>query len=426
MQYSVAGRSQLTRRTALRAGGAALAACTAPTFIPAHVLGLGDAPSANEQVALGHIGVGGRGSLLLEATRRNPGVRSLAVADCFAEHRERAAASIGGDAYDDFRRVLDRPDIDGVVIATPDHWHVPIALLAAQAGKDVYLEKPLGISLEQDLLCRTAFAEAQRVFQYGTQQREAAHQQFGRELVRSGKLGTLKAIEVKAPNGDSGGSPVEAPIPQDFDYDMWLGPAPLSPYAVDRCRPPGTYWIYDYSIGYLAGWGAHPLDLLVWCYDGDLTGPYVVEGTGKIPTDGLYSTVYDWDVTIRMADGVKVTFRPGSDSTKFIGSEARLELTRNSIRAFPTDLLPRAFPENDHFANTAAHLKNFADAIRTRAQASSPVEDAVRSDVMSHLCDIAIRTGERLTWDPARGAIVEGSDQAKAMARRPLRAPWTL
>ena len=137
-----------------------------------------------------------------------------------------------------------------------------------------------------------------------------------------------------------GGSIDEAPVPAGFDYDMWLGPAPKVPYTVDRCKPQGTYWIYDQSIGYLAGWGAHPLDILVWCYDGDQAGPYTVEGTGVVPTEGLYDTVYNWDMTLQMADGVKITFRPGSDSTKFIGTEARLELTRGSFAPFPKTCCP--------------------------------------------------------------------------------------
>ena len=183
--------------------------------------------------------------------------------------------------------------------------------------------------------------------------------QFGRELVLSGKLGELKAIEVKAPNGKSGGSTAEAPVPSGFDYDMWLGPAPEVPHAIDRCKPPGTYWIYDQSIGYLGGWGAHPLDILVWCYDGDQSGPYTVEGSGVVPTEGLYDTVHNWDMVLRMADGVKITFVPGSDSTKFIGTEGRLELTRNSIRTFPRNLLSRDLPSNDH-AQTRPSISRFS------------------------------------------------------------------
>jgi hypothetical protein len=243
-------------------------------------------------------------------------------------------------------------------------------------------------------------------------------------LVRSGRLGEIRAIEVQAPNGGSGGSTASAPVPPGFDYEMWLGPAPQVPYTVDRCKPQGTYWIYDQSIGYLAGWGAHPLDILVWCYDGDQAGHYTIEGTGVVPAAGLYDTVYDWNMTLQMADGVTITFKSGSDSTKFIGTSARLELTRNSIRTFPTELLPGDLPANSHANNGAQHIQVFADSIRTRQQASSPIDDAVRSDVISHLCDIAVRTGEKITWDPAAGKITGGSEKARAMMSRPARSSW--
>ena len=417
---------KLTRRDILAAGCAATAGIATPYLIPSTALGNADTPPPSERVTLGHIGVGNRGTYLMRQTQLGRGIQSVAVADCYKDRRDSAAAVIQGKAYADFRKILDQDGIDAVIVATPDHWHVPIAMAAARAGKDAYVEKPLGMTLEQNVLCRKIFRERKRIFQYGTQQREAKHQEFGRELVRAGKLGELKEIEVKAPNGASGGSTAEAPVPSGFDYDMWLGPAPEAPYTVDRCKPPGTYWVYDQSIGYLAGWGAHPLDILVWCYDGDQTGPYTVQGSGVVPTDGLYDTVYDWDMTLEMADGVKISFKPGSDSTKFIGSKARLELTRSSIRAFPQGLVPGDLPPNNHGQNAARHIQVFADAIRSREEASSPIDDTVRSDIISHLCDIAVRTGEKITWDPVKQEIIGGSEKARAMASRPMRQPWTL
>nr|WP_261342257.1 Gfo/Idh/MocA family oxidoreductase [Aeoliella mucimassa] len=376
---------------------------------------------------LGHIGVGVRGTQILNSMRNLPGVQSVAVADCFEYRRENAAKQIGGEAYQDFRKLLDRKDIDGVIIATPDHWHVPIALMAADAGKDVYVEKPLGVCLEQDLLCQQVFSSNKRVFQYGTQQRESVHQQLGREIVRAGKLGELKAIEVKIPNGERGGSTAEEPVPSGFDYDRWLGPAPMATYTKDRCRASGgSYWCYDYSIGYLGGWGAHPLDILVWCYDGDMAGPYTIEGSGVVPTDGLYNTVVDWNMTLQMSDGVKITITTGDNSTKFIGVEGKVELTRGTLRTSPQEWKPDGVPSNNHSHSTAQHVANFADCIRSRETTHSHIQDAVRSDTISHLCDIAVRTGERITWDPIKQQITEGSNQAMDMISRPLRAPWTL
>jgi glucose-fructose oxidoreductase len=415
---------RISRRTALKLGMAGIAV---PTLISSSALGDASTSPASERVTLGHIGVGMRGRQILGYIKGQPGLQSLAVSDCFEGNREHAAQLTGAEAYSDFRRLLDRKDIDGVIIATPDHWHVPIALLAADAGKDVYVEKPLAICIEQDLICQKAFQANKRVFQYGTQQREAKHIQAGREIIRSGKLGKLEAIEVKAPNGQQGGSTIEAPKPAGFDYDMWLGPAPLAPFTLDRCKAGGgSYWCYDYSIGYLGGWGAHPLDVMVWCYDGDQAGPYTVEGTGVVPSEGLFNTVIDWNMEIRMSDGVKVTFTVGDNSTKFIGSDGKVELTRVAIRTSPKSWLPEGLPPHNHGRDVARHVANFAECIRTRETPLSNVADAVRSDVISHLCDIAVRTGEKITWDPLQQQLVGPGVRGSGMLSRPLRQPWSV
>ena len=149
---------------------------------------------------------------------------------------------------------------------------------------------------------------------------------------------------------------------------MWCGPAPVRPYTADRCQPPGTYWIYDYSIGYLGGWGAHPLDIMVWGSDADMVGPMTVEGTGVIPTEGLYDTVYNWDVKVQMADGVKMTFLPGGDSTKFIGTDGWVRIWRGGIDAEPKSLLKTKIGLNDvHLVDSSNHYQNFVDAVKNRA-----------------------------------------------------------
>jgi glucose-fructose oxidoreductase len=287
--------TQLTRRNFLEATAAAAAV---PYVITSTALGNADTPPASERVTLGHIGVGGQGSGLFFQFQGCKGCQSVAVADAYKDRREARAGVCKGKPYADFRELLARTDIDAVVVATPDHWHVPVAIAAARAKKDAYVEKPLGLTVEQDLACRKVFQENGRIFQYGTQQRSSAHCRMGCELVRSGRIGKVHTLEVIAPNGGKGGSTDEAPVPPNLDYDMWLGPAPKKPFTLDRCHPNGTYWIYDYSIGFLAGWGAHPLDIMVWGSEADLAGPMTFEGTGEIPTKGLYDTVYNWDVKV--------------------------------------------------------------------------------------------------------------------------------
>ncbi len=277
------------------------------------------------------------------------------------------------------------------MIATPDHWHVPIGIMAARAGKDVYIEKPLGVSLEQDLAMQKAIEETGRIFQYGTQQRSIPHCWNGCELVRRGAIGKLKAIEVDAPNGGSGGSTAEAAIPAGFDFNMWCGPAPLRTYTADLCKTPGTYWVYDYSIGYLGGWGAHPLDIMVWGSDADLSGPVVVEGTGVIPTEGLYDTVYDWDMKIKLGQ-VDLIFKPGSDRTRFIGTDGWIQVARGAQHSAASDPAfdPKKpakplVPEAESLQVTTNHSANFIDAVKARKTpvSTSPTPSAATSSAFS-------------------------------------------
>jgi glucose-fructose oxidoreductase len=413
----------ITRRLFL---GSAVASAAAPYVITSAALGAGGKPPASDRITVGHIGVGNRGGAVFRNIRRCRDAQSVAVADAYHDRCTRIAKLIGGKAYDDFRDLLARDDIDAVVVATPDHWHVPIAVMAARAGKDAYVEKPLGVSVAEDLLCRKVFQEQGRIFQYGTQQRSMSHCRFGCALVRSGRIGKLQRIEVIAPDGGQGGSTKEVPVPDGFDYDMWLGPAPKAPYTANRCNPPGTYWIYDYSIGYLGGWGAHPLDIMVWGSDADLAGPITVEGTGVIPTEGLYDTVIHWDVQAQLGDGVQMTFKPGSDSTRFIGPDGWVEVRRNGIDAHPKSLLQEKLGPGDvSLINSTDHGQNFINAVKSRKPAISNLPDAVRSDLISHLSDIAIRTGRKISWDPTHETIV-GDPSAAKMLNRTLRPPWKI
>jgi hypothetical protein len=417
------GARVISRRRAMKelAAGAA-----APYVITSTALGSGQTPAASERITLGHIGVGNRGRSLLRGFFNCHGVQSIAAADVYKSRRNAAATMIKGQAYADFRELLDRDDIDAVVVATPDHWHVPIANRAARAGKDAYVEKPLGVTIEEDLLCRRLYQENQRIFQYGTQQRSSKHCRFGCELVRSGRIGAVQAIEVVAPNGSAGGSTEPVPVPADLDYEMWNGPAPMKPYSTDRCNPPATYWIYDYSIGYLGGWGAHPLDIMVWGSDADQSGPMVLEGTGVIPDTGLYDTVYDWNIKGKLG-AVGFTFTPGADSTRFIGTEGWVEVRRSGIDAEPKSLLQTTIAPGDYrLAASVRQDQNFIDAVKSRRQPVSHIVDAVRSDLISLLCDIAVRTGRPITWDGRQERIVGDDEAAKMAQARPMRAPWTL
>ncbi len=407
-----------------------------PTVFASTAAGDAPRPPASDRINVGFIGTGGRGGDgLIVDMLQHAEAQCVAVCDCFADRREHrakqieaayaarsAAGSFHGVAqHADFRELLQRKEIDAVCIATPDHWHVPVMIAAARAGKDVYVEKPLSPSLEQNFLARKVIRETGRVFQYGTQQRGASHVRRGCELVRNGCIGKLTAVEVVSPSGAPGGSTATAPVPPGFDWKMWQGPAPERDFAPDRCVTPGHWHIYDYSIGFLGGWGAHPLDV----FDLGMTTPSVpveVEGTGLIPKDGLFNTVMNWDVRCRYADGLTMHFTTGEDATKFIGTEGWIQIRRRGIEASRPEWIEGiAVSRFAEFG--AAHTRNFLDAIRKKCAPESPIDCAIRTDLVSHLANIAVRTGRKIHWDAAKETIA-GDAVAAKMTRRATRPPW--
>lgn len=412
-------------------------AVAAPYVITSAALGNAARPPASDRISVGFVGTGGRGGdgLIVDFLQHGD-CQCVAVCDAFRDRREKRAKQIderyaknAAGSYKsvamiaDFRELVARKDIDAICVATPDHWHIPVMIAAARAGKDVYVEKPLSPSIQQNFLARKVIRETGRVFQYGTQQRAAGHVRFGCELVRSGRIGKLTAIEVVSPSGSPGGSITPMPVPDGFDYEMWQGSAPERPYTADRCLKPGHYHIYDYSIGFLGGWGAHPLDVM----DLALAAPAVpveYEGKGLIPTAGLFNTIMDWEVHCRFADGTPMKFSAGkSDSTKFIGTEGWVQVRRGGIEAEPASLIAGIAPPDKFGVFGANHTRNFLDAIRKKAAPESPIDCAIRSDLVSHLSNIAVRTGRKIKWDPKKETIVGDADAAKMM-HRTMRKPW--
>jgi len=421
-------RSFLKTTARMAAGSFAI-----PYVITSTAFGQGNIPPASERVTVGHIGVGGQGSGLLRGFLGVDHCQSVAVCDAFQSRREIRAQQIDkhyadriGKAgygrcamFEDFRELLAREDIDAVVIATPDHWHVPIALAATRAGKDIYVEKPLGLSIRQNKAIRTAVRQYGNIFQYGTQQRSFnQHCGFACELLKNSYLGALKEINVVAPGGAEGGSTEPIPVPEGFNYDLWLGPAPKSPYTKDRCTNKGTWYVYDNALGFIAGWGAHPLDVMHWGYPHI---PVEYEGTGVIPTQGLFDTIKTWDIRGRFASGVKFTFKDGGpDRTTFVGEEGWVSAGRGGIEASSKSLLSvKIKPDQIHLLKSTNHYRGFIDSVKSRSTPVSPIESAVQSDFISHLSDIAVRTGRKITWDPAKEEII-GDAMAKRLMHRPV------
>jgi len=427
---------KITRRSLLRQTVAATAAAVAiPTIVPASVLGA-NAPS--NRVVTAHVGVGGQGGGLLSGFLGQPMNQSVAVCDPIQQRREGWMARVnqhyakqaasgeykGCQAYNDFREVLARADIDAVVVATPDHWHVPVALMAVQSGKDVYVEKPLGISIAANKALREAVHRYNRIFQYGTQQRCFNTQcAYGCEIVRNGYIGQLKEVHVVAPNGATGGKAQPQSVPPGLDYDLWLGPAPVTPFCNDRVFGVGRWHIYDYALGFIAGWGAHPLDIAHWGYPHI---PVEYEGTGRIPTEGLFDTVVDWDVKGAYASGVRFTLKPGGDKTTFVGTEGWIAPSRGGISASSPALLKiKLRPDEVHLLQDNHHYRNFLNGCLTRSTPASDIDSAVQSDFISHLGDLAIRTGRKIKWDPKTEQVI-GDDEAARMLVKAMRSPWHL
>ncbi|MDP6633297.1 MAG: Gfo/Idh/MocA family oxidoreductase [Phycisphaerae bacterium] len=427
-------KQSISRRGFLKGTAIASAAVACPTILPSSVFG---ADSPSNRIMVGHIGVGGQGGGLLRAFVGQSDGQSIATCDPFKGRRDGRAKWIdagyskkmgktykGCKTYNDFRELLARKDIDAVVVATPDHWHVPITIAAAKAGKDVYCEKPLGISVAHNKAARAAIHRYNIIFQYGTQQRSNnTHCARACELVRAGYIGELKSIDVVAPNGRTGGNPAPQPVPADLDYEMWLGPAPKAPYTKDRVIGGGRWHIYDYALGFIAGWGAHPLDIAHWGYPHT---PVEYSGTGVIPTKGLFDTIVNWDVKGKYASGVTFTLKAGGDKTTFTGTEGVIWASRGRAGGSKPELLKtKVKPDEVKLLQDTNHYRNFLKACKSRKTPSADIDSAVQSDFMSHLGDIAIRTKRTIKWDPKKETII-GDDAASRMLSRAMRPPWRL
>ena len=289
-------RKTLSRRTFLK--GAAASAVGAPWVITSPALGGKGVLPAGDRIGLGFIGQGGRGGGIMRHFIR-PGVsQAIAVCDVWKNRRERAAARAGGKCakYGDFRELIARTDIDAVVIATPDHWHVLQSIAAMKAGKDVFCEKPLSLTVREGRALVDAAERYGRVFQHGTHQRSFGGFRHACELALNGYVGRVHTIRVCERGGRADRPRTPAPVPDGLDYDMWLGQAPEIPYV--HQPDSGGSWQFrsDYTLGWISGCGVHPLDIAQWGNGTDRTGPVAVEGTGVFPRDGFNDTEISWRV----------------------------------------------------------------------------------------------------------------------------------
>ncbi len=414
---------------------------------------------ANDRINIAHIGVGSRGTdELTSYFLQVKDALNIAVADTVKGRRDNAAnlinkyykdnaiASPECKAYLNFQEILDRRDIDAVHITTPDHWHVPAAIMAARTGKHIMLAKPLGLSYPDFMTLKAEVARKDVRFHYGTQQRTSPHMKLAHDMILEGMIGDVLRADVWAPGGGGGQNPtcIEVPVPADFDYDRWTGPAPVRPYCPERVTNVGSWYTNDYSIGFLGGWGAHPLDILVWNVKDKISGDYSCEGTGKFWTDGLYDNIFSWDLTCKYQNGFEVRFvsedlaatgvlnTPGKlsgDGTTFFGSKGWISVSRSSASSDIPEIHQKLndFPKSGNYISSENNTMGqaFVDVVKGKTRELCPLDEAIMSDTISHMGDIAIRSGRKISWNPAKGEVV-GDPEANKLFIRELRSPYTI
>jgi len=436
----------LTRRQFLRscaaAGGAFL---FAPAIIPARVVGA-EAPGSRITVAM--IGMGRQAyQSNLKFFLGASDAQVVAVCDVDAwrldnakkaveEHyaKERAGQFKGCSTYRDFRELLDRPDIDAVMISTPDHWHVAMAIAAAKAGKDICCEKPLTLSIAEGRVLSDTVRRYNRVFRTDSEFRSHACFQKACELVLNGRIGKVHTIRTGVPAGDVGGPPErEMPVPKELDYDLWLGPAPYAPYTLNGVHPPESYgrpgWmrVPEYCEGMVTNWGAHLNDIAQWGNGTDRTGPVEVEGTGQYPRDGLWDVLLSFELQYKYANGVRLFYNVSQPHVRFEGTEGWIQADYNdrSLKAEPASILKSVIGPDEVHLPLKHEKQDFLDAVKTRGQTLADAEVGHRTNSLCQIGHIAIQVGRKLRWDPDAERFTN-DETANRLLSRPMRSPWRL
>jgi predicted dehydrogenase len=451
----------IQRRTFLRATAGTVGALGLPRFIPSAALGKAGTVAPSERITLASIGVGGMGTNNMRAFLAQPDVQVLAVCDVvkasdryghwykkgwngawfgreparqIVEHdyaqKNPSGTYKGCDAYVDFRKIIARDDIDAVCITTPDHWHAIPVIMAAAAGKDIYCEKPLSLTVAEGRAMAEAVKRYNTVFQTGTQRRSSEMFRFICELVRNGRIGRLKSALAGIGPNNKEAPPADwqpDPVPDWLDYEMWLGPAPWAPYHQDRCLYTFRFGL-DYSGGQTTNLGAHAIDIVQWANGTDDSGPVEVDNLGgEFPADGLFTTPTKVHFRARYANGVELVCKTDPASPyRLEGTEGWIQVQNNEITCHP-ELLKTAVigPDEVHLYKSNDHHRNFIDCIKSREPTAAPVEIGHRSVTICHLGNIAMRLQRKLHWDPAAERFTD-CDEANRMLAKPMRSPWRL
>ncbi|HEY3965390.1 MAG TPA: Gfo/Idh/MocA family oxidoreductase [Planctomycetaceae bacterium] len=438
--------SQFQRRDFLKSSAAAVGGlCLPKWFIEetrAHA-----APeqpkSANDKPGILLVGCGGMGTG--DATAASNFGTIVAVCDVDKNRLGEKAEKFKAEGkYSDFREALGHPGVDVVINGTPDHWHTLVNLHALRAGKDIYSEKPLTLTIAEGKKLVAVARETKRVLQTGSQQRSSPRFRLACELVRNGRIGKLERIVTILPTGLSGGPFETKPVPAELDWNFWQGQTPTTDYVPERCHMTFRFW-YEYSGGTLTDWGAHHNDIAQWGNGTERSGPVSIEG--KIlsrPVSGGYTTPSQYEVEYTYANGVKHTCRttPHEQFTgapigqlkptderngiRFEGSDGWIFVNREKIEASRPEIIEQELPAGAvRLAVSDNHMGNFFACVKSRQAPICEPEIGHRSVSVCHLGVIALRTGRKLNWDPAKEEFV-GDNEANGYVSREMRKPWNL
>ncbi len=412
---------KITRRELLARAGMATAAFAVPAMFPGGVLG------ANEKIVMGTVGCGGQGSGDMHALKGTGLAEFAAVCDVYTANRERARIANGPscEGYNDFRELLDRKDIDAINVGTPDHWHALIAIAACEAGKDIYGQKPLCLTIEEGRAMVNAVRRHNRIFQTGSQQRSDDKFRYACELVRNGRIGKIKEVRTAVGRNPSCPYDPDTDPPDGLDWNMYLGPAKWAPFNKHRFIW-DFRWFYDYSGGNLTDWGAHHNDIAQWGLGMDTTGPVHIDGKGAFPASGLFDTPNTYEVTYTYSSGIKLICSSEGNSCVFYGSDGEISVNRGFLASKPNEIIQEPIKESEtHLYKSQNHYQNFLECVKSRKLPICDVETGFRSVSVCHLGNISVRLGRPIRWDPATEKI-QGDEEANRWLSRPMRAPWHL
>lgn len=418
-------KNHLNRRRFVAGTGLGL---VLPSFVGSRALGADEKMPASERVNAALIGTGGRGMSLL-GINTDPRCDIAAVCDVDLTRAARAKKRVGEcDVYQDFRRILDRQDIDAVLIGTPDHWHAPITVMACQAGMDVYCEKPLCRTIDEGRKMVEAARRYDRVVQMGTQYRSIARSRQACEWIRNGRLGDVHTVRMTHPLNRTHPWEPPQPVPAGLDWDLWLGPAPWAPYHPKRCHFSFRYFM-DYGGGAIADNGVHMFSVVSWALGTDATGPVSIEASGRQAPNNLYDVPEAMSVRFELADPARtVTWEQAADNKlnlDFVGSKATLSgFWKFAVTKGEADLSPTRDDE-PRLERSDNHSSNWLECIASRRRPVMDVEIGHRATCWSHLANIAYLVGRKVRWDPAAERFL-GDEQANRLLRTAYRGPWRI